>query len=114
MPTCPKKLVVYLDQNFISEMSKPPDRKVRPDFRELYDVLHGGFRDEKFVVPRSDFHDIESGLAGDLRDLIRKHQSTLGHVDLERSLDIRKAVSFADPPLPRQEWRGCHFLRGRL
>jgi hypothetical protein len=68
MPSRPRKLLVYLDQNFISEMAKPGHSGVRPDFRELYSVLHKGFWNEQLVVLRSRFHDLETRLAGALKD----------------------------------------------
>jgi hypothetical protein len=47
-----QKLLVYLDQNFLSEMSKADvNDKVRPEFKEIYELLHQGFVDEKLVVP---------------------------------------------------------------
>jgi len=91
MPSRPRKLLVYLDQNFISEMAKPGHSGVRPDFRELYSVLHKGFWNEQLVVLRSRFHDLETRLAGALKDAIRARRSTLGHVDLVSQWDIRES-----------------------
>jgi hypothetical protein len=90
MTSRPRKLLVYLDQNFVSEMAKPTHDRVRPDFRELYSVLHEGFWNEQLVVLRSHFHDVETCLAGLLKDAIRSRQSTLGHVDTASQWDIRK------------------------
>ncbi len=46
-----QKLLIYLDQNFLSEMSKADvNEKVRPEFSEIYELLHQGFIDEKIVV----------------------------------------------------------------
>jgi hypothetical protein len=87
----PRKLLVYLDQNFISEMAKPAHRRVRPDFKELYAVLHKGFWNEQLVVLRSRFHDVETSLAGALKDAIKARRSTLGHVDLVSQWDIRES-----------------------
>lgn len=87
----PRKLLVYLDQNFISEMAKPTHGGVRADFRELYSVLQKGFWNEQLVVLRSIFHDLETSLAGVLKDAIRAKQSTLGHVDLASQWDIRES-----------------------
>ena len=70
MTSRPRKLLVYLDQNFVSEMAKPTHDRVRPDFRELYSVLHEGFWNEQLVVFRSGFHDVETSLAGALKDAI--------------------------------------------
>src|ERR1017187_9475755 len=42
-----QKLLVYLDQNFLSNMSKADvNEKVRPEFKEIYELLHQGFVDE--------------------------------------------------------------------
>lgn len=74
-----QKLLVYLDQNFLSEMSKVDiNDKVRPEFKEIYDLLHRGFLDEKLVVPGSWLHDIESSLATHLKDRISTYQHYLG------------------------------------
>ena len=59
MPKGTRKLLVYLDQNFLSEMSKADTHEnVRPEFKEIYELLHKGFLDEKLVVPASVLHDI--------------------------------------------------------
>src|SRR5262245_36216770 len=89
--TRPRKLLVYLDQNFISEMAKPAHGRVRPDFKELYAALHKGFWNEQLVVLGSRFHDVETSLAGALRDGIRARRSTLGHVELASQWDIRES-----------------------
>ena len=64
MVSTPKSCLVYLDQNFLSDMAKADiNEKVRPEFKEIYELLHQGFVDEKLVVPASLLHDIESSLA---------------------------------------------------
>jgi len=36
-----QKLLVYLDQNFLSEMAKAGVKeRVRPEFKEIYELLH--------------------------------------------------------------------------
>jgi len=63
-PKRTQKLLVYLDQNFLSEMSKAETHeKVRTEFKEVYELLHRGFIEEKLVVPGSWLHDVESSLA---------------------------------------------------
>jgi hypothetical protein len=47
---------------------------VRPEFKEIYELLHQGFVDEKPVVPGSLLHDIESSLAMHLKDRIVAYQ----------------------------------------
>jgi hypothetical protein len=85
-------LLVYLDQNFISEMAKPARSAAQPDFKELYKVLQQGFWNEQLVVLRSRFHDVETSLAAEaLKDAIRARRSTLGHVDLASQWDIRES-----------------------
>jgi hypothetical protein len=91
----PRKLLVYLDQNFISEMAKPAHSGVRPDFKELYAVLHKGFWNEQLVVLRSAFHDVETSLAGALKGAIKARRSTLGHVDLVSQWDVRESQIIA-------------------
>jgi hypothetical protein len=40
MPKRTKKLLVYLDQNFISEMAKGPvNERVKPEFSKIYELL---------------------------------------------------------------------------
>jgi hypothetical protein len=91
-----QKLLVYLDQNFLSDMSKADSKeKVRPEFQEIYELLHQGFVDEKLVVPSSLLHDIESSLATDLKDQIVTYQHYLGQVRLYRPDEIRNTQVFA-------------------
>ena len=91
-----QKLLVYLDQNFLSEMSKADiNEKVRPEFKEIYELLHQGFVDEKLVVPGSMLHDIESSLATHLKDRIVSYQHYLGQVRLYRPDEITNTQTFA-------------------
>jgi hypothetical protein len=91
-----QKLLVYLDQNFLSEMSKADiNEKVRPEFKEIYELLHRGFVDEKLVVPGSMLHDIESSLATHLKDRIVSYQHYLGQVRLYRPDEITNTQTFA-------------------
>ena len=63
---------------------------MKPEFRELYELLHGAFWGKKLVVLRSVFHDVETSLAGSLREPIRARQSTIGHVELEHPLHVKQ------------------------
>jgi hypothetical protein len=91
-----QKLLVYLDQNFLSEMSKADiNEKVRPEFKEIYELLHQGFVDEKLVVPGSLLHDVESSLATHLKDRIVTYQHYLGQVRLYRPDEIGNTQTFA-------------------
>lgn len=89
MPKKTRKLLVYLDQNFLSAMAKADgDQKINPAFTEIYRLLHQGFVDEKLVVPSSVLHDIESSLATHLKDRIATYQGYLGQVHLRRPEEI--------------------------
>src|ERR1039457_1666978 len=91
-----QKLLVYLDQNFLSDMSKADiNEKVRPEFKEIYELLHQGFTDEKLVVPASLLHDIESSLDTRLKDRIVAYQHYLGQVLLYRPDEIRNTQTSA-------------------
>jgi hypothetical protein len=96
VPKRTRKLLVYLDQNFLSEMSKADTHeKVRPEFTSVYELLHRGFIDEKLVVPASWLHDVESSLATHLKDRIATYQHYLGQVRLYRPDEIRSRQTMA-------------------
>lgn len=95
-PKRTRKLLVYLDQNFLSEMSKADTHeRVRPEFRTVYELLHRGFIDKKLVVPASWLHDVESSLATHLKDRIATYQHYLGQVRLYRPDEIRNRQTVA-------------------
>ena len=89
MPKQTPKLLVYLDQNFLSAMAKADaaNRSTRCSRRST-SLLHQGFVDEKLVVPSSVLHDIESSLATHLKDRIATYQGYLGQVQLRRPEEI--------------------------
>lgn len=95
-PKRTRKLLVYLDQNLLSEMSKAgTHEEVRPEFQTVYELLHRGFIDEKLVVPASWLHDVESSLATHLKDRIATYQNYLGQVRLYRPDEIRNRQTMA-------------------
>lgn len=84
-----EKLVVYLDQNFISEIAKSEtNSKVRKEFQELFDLLHRGFLEEKLVVPSSWFHEIETCLIPEFKERIKECQAYMGQVSMENKENI--------------------------
>ena len=90
MPKRTKKLLVYLDQNFISEFTKADiNEKVKQEWKYLYQLLKEGFLDEKLVVPQSWFHDVETSLAPVLKARIVSYQNYLGQVDLHNAEHVR-------------------------
>jgi hypothetical protein len=89
MPKLTKKLLVYLDQNFISEMAKAPIKeRVKPEFSEIYELLHKGFVQEKLVVPQCLMHDVETSMAAHYKERIVSYQNYLGQVRLYRSEEV--------------------------
>ncbi len=91
MPKRTKKLLVYLDQNFISEVAKAGiNDRVKPEWKQLYELLKEGFRDEKLVVPQSRFHNVETSLAPALKERIVSYQNYLGQVDLQSPEHVKQ------------------------
>lgn len=98
MPKHAKKLIVYLDQNFISEMAKADTNPVvNPQFKRIHELLHQGFIDEKLTVARSFFHEIETSLSPTLKECITKHQGYMGQLDLldRHTVEIFQVTSAA-------------------
>jgi len=84
-----KKLIVYLDQNFISEMAKADiNLQVKPEFKKIYELLHKGFIDEKLVVPISWSHRVETSLVPRLKKRIIQYLKYLGQVSINPSFVI--------------------------
>ena len=70
-----------MDQNFISDMAKADSNKrVKPEFKHIYELLHEGFLDEKLVVSASWFHEVETSLSGELKKRIVSYQNYLGQL----------------------------------
>jgi hypothetical protein len=88
----PKKILVYLDQNVLSETAKfGMNPNVRADFGVLFQLLHQAFLDGKLTTLRSTYHDAETSMAGSLGDTIREQFATLSHVRLKNPLRIKEA-----------------------
>jgi len=103
------KRIIYLDQNFISNIAKSNE-----DFRKIFGLLHQGFIDEKVVVPRSYFHDIETKLANQYKDVINSHQGYLGQIKFRRLSHIfshqvyRSAAQFLDKSAKPYSWQEAY------
>jgi hypothetical protein len=86
----PQKVLVYLDQNFISDMAKlSTNARVRPEIDDLFETLHKAFLDEKLVVLRSNLHDLESSLTEAYKELIRSRFASVSHVEFSHPQKIR-------------------------
>ncbi len=96
-----EKKIIYLDQNFISDIAKLTiDRKkdkISPTLKGVYTAMKLGVDEEKFLSPNSSIHALETALESyeDVRSEIQSHQGYLGQVKF-RSLDeIRDSQFFA-------------------
>ncbi len=90
-----KKIFVYLDQNFISNIAKlETEARVDPQYSEIFDLLHQGCRSEKTFVAKSIFHDFEISLATHLKERFFNRLYQLGQVQLEHYDTIQQAQIF--------------------
>ena len=88
----PNKILIYLDQNVLSETAKlGMNAKVRADFGVLFQLLHRAFLDGKLTTLRSIYHEAETSMAGSLKGSIRQRFATLSHVHLKSPLRIKEA-----------------------
>jgi len=79
-----KKKIVYLDQNFISDIAKTKQNpNVNQRFGRIFNLLHKGFIDEKLIVPKSMIHKKETALATQYKKIIREHQGFMGQISME-------------------------------
>lgn len=85
-----KKLIVYLDQNFISNISLLDTKNIAKEYKELFEILKKGFLEEKTVCPLSWFHREEASLCSSRADQINKHLRFLGQVDFNSSNEITR------------------------
>lgn len=59
-----QKVVIYLDQNFISDIAKlsleGKKEKVKPELQKVFDTIKAGVDEEKFLSPDGWIHDLET------------------------------------------------------
>jgi len=89
-----KKLVVYLDQSFISDIAKYKagvNLKVKDKLISLFDILKDGVNKEKVVVPDSVSIKNETAAIVDegLKQKIRQYLKYLGQVSFKSPLEIQ-------------------------
>ncbi|MCD4761937.1 hypothetical protein K8R32_03165 [bacterium] len=111
-----KKLVIYLDQNFISDIAKYKsgiNKNVKPELVEIFDIIKKGVREEKFIVPDSISIKTETAAALEPRLVkeIRSHLKYLGQVSLVHHWDIQDSQFESSlleylkkKPTKKQEW----------
>ena len=116
------KPIIYLDQNWLSEITKaylPNSRSQdNPYFQELFGVILDGVTNDRFATPMSDFHESEGSLSSELYAHLRSVDNALSRgLTFNRSFDISHAQlrsaasSFAGVELPSVPWWHVPFNR---
>lgn len=94
MPLATKKLIVYIDQNIISNIVKAKEGRIeRPDLIALFEVLNDGMRREKLVCPRSWFHREEGSLTS-LDPELQRYLRYIGQVDFLNPFELEERQFF--------------------
>ncbi len=90
-----QKKVIYLDQNFISDIAKmsldEKKDKIKPELKKIFDIISAGVKEEKFLSPKSWIHEQETAAEKNqqLREAIRSNQGFVGQVELKPSREIK-------------------------
>lgn len=122
MPRRGKKPVVYLDQNWISEITKSQiiGRSSKDDafYSHLSSVLHTGVSEGKFACPTSDFHNKEASFNPNLRTAIPFVACALSHglsfnsfIHINHKQLVAAALEFAGQDVPSTPWWHIPFNR---
>lgn len=91
------KAIIYLDQNFISDISKlsleDKKDKVKPALANVFKVIKDGVDEEKFLSPDSWVHAIETAAESnpELKGAIYSHQGYLGQTSLNPPWEIKNS-----------------------
>ncbi len=116
------KPIVYLDHNWLSEITKAHIDGKRSDdrmyFLELAKVLQEGVNSGRFAVPMSRFHEDEGSLSSELNESLQSVANGLGHgLIFNRYSDIsheqlkEAAMSFAGLDIQDRPWCVVPFNR---
>ena len=117
-----EKPIVYLDQNWISEISKSRisgrEDQDKPYFNKLFTTLNRGVTEGKFVCPTSQFHFSESAFIPKLRKPIGDVASKLSRgLSFKLSSEINHdqlllaALELAELDAPSVDWWDIPFNR---
>ena len=117
-----KKPVVYLDQNWISEITKSQiigrSSQNRAFYNRLSSALHAGVSEGKFACPTSEFHHTEASFNPNLRAPISFVVGTLSrglslnsYIDVNHKQLLTAALEFAGQDVPRTHWWHIPFNR---
>ena len=91
------KVIIYLDQNFISDISKLSLKdkrdRVKPILQKVFDVIKIGVDEEKFLSPDGWIHAIETAAESNpvLKDAIQSYQGYLGQTSLNPPWEIKNS-----------------------
>ena len=117
-----RKKIVYLDQNWLSNMTKAHlDGYARVDkgyFTELFKVIQGAIIEDKIVCPTSPIHESESNFSSQLSADLRSMDNGLSkglsfnyaHEICDRQL-LEAASNFAGVDIPDEPWWQIPFSR---
>ena len=87
----PRKLLIYLDQNYLSNLAKVDlIGRVPKEYLTLRSRLQAGFAAEKLVVLASVTHSIESDLTPNWKEHIKDLQASIGHTGLCDPMEIKE------------------------
>ena len=122
MPRRGNKPVIYLDQNWISEITKSQivGRFSKDDtfYSHLSSVLHTGVSEGKFACPTSEFHHTEASFNPNLRAPISFVVGTLSrglsfnsYIEVNHKQLLTAALEFAGQDVPRTHWWHIPFNR---
>ena len=117
-----KKPVVYLDQNWISEITKSQiigrSSQNRAFYSHLSSALHTGVSESKFACPTSEFHHTEASFNPNLRAPISFVVGTLSrglsfnsYIEVNHKQLLTAALEFAGQDVPSTPWWHIPFNR---
>lgn len=109
------KPVVYLDQNWISNITKAHEEgetfSERDYYMDLFRAIQLGVTDNRFVCPTSRFHESEAAYGSRVKDslwyvarLLSRELSFTSPVQISHQQLIEAALEFADLNLPEIPW----------
>lgn len=122
MPRRGNKPIVYLDQNWISEITKAHIEgwtgTHKPYVSQLSLAIQGGVAEDNFVCPTSDFHDTEASFSQKLKDSIWKTSRALSRdlsfnswIQVNHKQLVEAALGFAGQDIPDSPWWYVPFNR---
>lgn len=89
------KTIIYLDQNFISDIAKlsldDKKDKVKPALQNVFKAIKDGVDEEKFLSPDGWIHAIETAAESNpvLKDAIHSYQGYLRQISLNPPWEIK-------------------------